>query len=375
MIVPITQHARKITVVERVENFIKDYVTFEDDSTGFVIALWTIATHFFQFCDSFAYVVITSMTKRSGKTRLAEVIATMAKNPQQFSAMTPATLFRSIEQFAPTIIFDEAECLSSESASTMRAVLNVGYRQGAKIPRTIGNEIVQFSTYCPKVFILIGDVYDTLRDRSIVVMLQRNAARELKRFSFAEANNEGTVIQTEFMDAMKQACGNKIERFTEEYANTQLDWLSDRDAEIWRPVFTVCKILCSHRYEELQRISVDMASEKTGDRRRYTQLANIEEKMQDDEYAKRLLKDVHACFASDSQLFSTEIMERLLAMNTAPWRKYKGDGLTMRLMANMLSRFGVRQSLLRSAGGRKNSKVGRGYKLEQITKAIHATKG
>ena len=134
------------TILEKMEVFITDYVSFESDATALPVALWAIGTHVFDMFDAYPYMVITSATKRSGKTRLSELVGFLSKNPQPFSAMTPSTLFRVIEERKPTVIFDEAEVLSSESASTMRAVLNVGYRKGQTIPRTEGRTVRNFST-------------------------------------------------------------------------------------------------------------------------------------------------------------------------------------------------------------------------------------
>src|SRR5207247_3545549 len=55
-----------------------------------------------------------------------------------------------------------------------RSVLNGGYRKGATVTR----RGLTYAVYSPKVFILIGDVFDTLRDRSIVIEMWRGRSEE-----------------------------------------------------------------------------------------------------------------------------------------------------------------------------------------------------
>jgi hypothetical protein len=365
-----------MSVIEKIESFLKDYVSFEDESIALVIAVWSVATHIFESFDAFPYIVITSATKRSGKTRLSELISDISCNTKNFSAMTPSTLFRVIdrqdigawdkdkeENKTPTVVFDEAETLSSDSASTMRAVLNVGYRKGQKIPRTVGNRVIEFNTYCPKVFILIGDVYDTLRDRSIVINMKRGEPR--KRFAFDVAKNEANVIRKEFLPLIGGKDSQVLISIIEHYHSDHVNFLQDRDEEIWRSILAVGKVLCPARYRELQRIAVDLAAGKTAEKRRYTNLTLFEDQAENDEYAKRLLRDLLTVINGDKNITSDVAIERLKALDLAPWRKYRGDGLTMIKMADMLSRFGVSPGSIR-----QGSKVGKGYKKKDVEEAV-----
>jgi hypothetical protein len=93
-----------------------------------------------------------------------------------------------------------------------------------------------------------------------------------------------------------------------------------------------------------------------------------EKAAEESEYSLRLLSDLHSVMLEDeAALFSADAIERLRALNTAPWRKFRGEGLTVHNLADMLSRFGVRVCNLR-----KGSKVQRGYKKEQIAKALRS---
>jgi hypothetical protein len=353
-------------LIRDVESFITSYVTFPDTQSPFVLALWTLATYLWPSFDAFPYLVITSDTKRSGKTRLSELLGFAASNTRSMAGMTAATMFRSIRDENPTIIVDEAEALSSESADMMRAVLNVGYRRGQTIPRMNNGVIEEWPAYCPKVFVLIGDVFDTLRDRSIIVRMRRGQPG--RRFLYEPAKLEGNDLGAKLKETADELGGAILDLYM---SSAGLTFLQDRDEEIWMPIFAAASIVCPDRMDELTRAAVDMATMKTQDVRRHTelQMREAEREASDIEYAERLLQDLQIVLAEKKIVFTADAITLLFALPTGPWRKFRGDGLTPVDMANLLSRFGVKPRLVRSKGGR-SSKVARGYRLEDITKAL-----
>lgn len=356
-------------LVHNIEEYLQRYISFADPIYRLPLALWTLGTFCYPQFDAFPYLVITSSTKRSGKTRLMELLSFAASNPRNFAAMTAATLFRSIEDESPTIFFDEAETLSSESANTMRAVLNVGYRKGQMIPRTSGNSIREYPTYCPKVFVLIGDVYDTLRDRSIIVTMRRGEAPE--RFLYDVVKGLGERIREVASDAIKAHSNDISEIFS---AHPRLEFLTDRDEEIWTPLFTLAHIFCPERISELSQCAVDIATEKTAEARRYSVL-ETEDKSADDEYAQKLLLDLYAvCLTNGKVIASKDALELLQQIPTSPWRRFRGAGLTIHNMSNLLSRFAVKPVRIAKGSGRGNQQFLRGYKLQDIEAAVRKIK-
>lgn len=355
-------------IVKRIEAFIQDYVTLSDARYALPLALWTVGTYCFSKFDAFPYLTITSATKRSGKTRLSEMISFCCSNPRNIAAMTPYTIFRMIEsKEPPTLVCDEAEALSSEAAGSMRAILNVGYRRGQTVPRgdTSGG-IKEYSTYCPKVFVLIGDVNDTLRDRCIVMQMVRAEPR--KRFTYDAARSEGQQLRELIQAAIADNAGNIEHAFLN---HKGLEFLQDREEEIWTSIFCIAQVFCKDRVEELRMIATDMATEKTQDMRRYTSLRDAEEAATDDEYAKRLLSDLYALLMVNGTTIRSETaVERLKQIPTAPWRKYKGNGIDPVSMADMLSRFEVKPERIAIGRGRGNQKFYRGYKRKSVEAAL-----
>lgn len=358
-----------MNIIKRIENYVSDYVTLADPQYSLPIALWIIGTYCYLDFDAYPYLVITSSTKRSGKTRLSEMVGFSCSNPRNFAALTGPMLYRSIEDEKPTIIFDEAELLSSERAGTMRSILNVGYRRGQTVPRmgTTG-AIKEFQTYCPKLFVLIGDVFDTLRDRSIIITMKRAETR--KRFTFDAAKEEGAALR----ELISTAVNERLGAIQTAFKNHQgLPFLMDRDEEIWTSLFCICQVFCKDRIDELQAAAADMAAEKTGEGRRYIDMKDAEEAARIDEYRKRALTDLWGLLVKNGKVIRTEdALEGLRAIPTAPWRKYKGTGLNAELLSNLLITFGVAPKRIAIGSGRGNQKFYRGYKRVDVEKAMSA---
>lgn len=362
-----THKSKSHQTIADIEDYLMDYSAFPDPSLALVLALWSVATWTYQTFDAFPYLVITSATKRSGKTRLAELLAPIAHKGIQSGAMTPAVLFRKLrETFADggvTLFLDEAETLSSDAQSAFTAVLNMGYRRGQSVMRTVQDEIVEFPVYCPKVFVLIGDVRDTLRDRSIVVEMVRSTPRKLYKWS--EANDRATAIKLDIIEQMS-ARPVKMGDWFERVAT----FLDGREAEIWTPLFALCATWCPERLDELTRAAVDLAASKTAEARKYTEIAKAEDKTQNDAYGERLLRDLADVFGNDTALSTDEAIERLQAIPTAPWRRFRGDGLSPMRVAELLSPFDVRP---RNTKIRK--RVVRGYKADEVRAALQKVAG
>ena len=174
-------------LIAELESYIRSYVTLAESSYALVIALWLMATHIWPAFDAFPYLVVTSATKRSGKTRLLELLSFVASNSRLVAHISPAALYRTIDAEKPTLLVDEAEMFSS-AKSEFRSLLNTGYRRGQTVKRHDGD----YETYCPKAFALIGDVHDTLRDRSIVIEMMRGEAA--RRFVYAVAKEQGAAL-------------------------------------------------------------------------------------------------------------------------------------------------------------------------------------
>lgn len=354
-------------LITEVEAYIRAYVTLLDPSYALVIALWLTATHAWTEFDAFPYLVVTSTTKRSGKTRLLELLFFVASNSRMVADISPAALYHTIDAEKPTLLIDEAEKFSSAN-SEYRPLLNAGYRRGQTVKRHDGD----YETYCPKAFALIGDVHDTLRDRSVAIEMRRG--EPARRFVYAAAKEEGAAVR----EKLTAAVSSKVQEIAEEVGGFGgLPFLTDRDEEIWTPLFILCRLFCPERLDELERTAADISAAKTAKAKRYTELGEQEDKAQEQEYAIRLLRDMVAVTGDRDQITTQEAIAKLREIPTSPWRRFRGDGLKDgieggMLVAGLLSQFGVKPTTIRIAS--KNVGTGstaKGYKREVLLKALN----
>ncbi|HUK30538.1 MAG TPA: DUF3631 domain-containing protein [Candidatus Acidoferrum sp.] len=298
--------------------------------TALPLALWSLLTHAFDSFDACPYLAITSPAPRCGKTRLLECLDLLVSSPRRASNISEAALFRTIEKFQPTLMLDEAETLSgkSERAEYLRQILNAGNRRGAVVTRCIGQganlDAMDFSVFCPKVLAGIGTFPQTIADRAIVIAMQRRKNSErVDRFLHRMAKPEGEALRKRaenFMDARR-------EEISAAYLITNLEFISDRDAEAWAPLFAILSVADAARAAELQSCAEILT---------HTKAANAE----DDSLSLRLLADVRNAWPPhEPKIFTADLVQRLKAIEDGPWASdERFDG---RRLSRLLKPFGV----------------------------------
>ena len=356
-------------VIGQAEKYLRSYLSFPDDKYFLPLALFAALEHCWDACfDEVPYLSVGAAVKSAGKTRVLELLQFLAGEERAVLAdgsITQAALYTEIDK-GKTILIDESERFH-DSRSPFRPILNSGYRRGQHVYRKIGGKIEKFSIFSPKVFSHIGDLYDTLRDRCIVVIMQRTMGGHRKAYDRSVAQEDGNAIG----EQMHEAISAKMEeiktgyhRYHELYPSR--DFLRDRDTEIWKPLFSLCQVLAPLRIPELERSAIDIATLKTLPIRHIGALAEEEKKSEEMEYAERLLADVILIMEGCEKMATSELIQRLRARPTSPWRTYRGSGITddasgAVLLASLLKHFGVGPRTIRvKPKGEPNSTV-KGY--------------
>jgi hypothetical protein len=352
-------------LVSGMELYIKRYLVVP--GLYLMLALWTLATHAFQKFDCFPYIAVVSAVKRSGKTRLAEVLETMVHRPWRGSAPSPAALYRMLER-GLTLMLDEVEFLKgkkpSEATQLIVAVLNAGHRKGGTVPRCEGpkQEVRDFHVYGPKLFAVIGRLPDTLMDRSIVVQMKRRTkAQKVERFRQAPAAQEGGLFQNNAVRFVK-AHATEIDRAYQDLLQADLEFLSDRDADVWTPLFVMAQVAVPDRLEELRKCAKELSDAKAGE--------DVE-----DSLSLTLLRDLRAVWPKEKNLFdgkeqpaekceTSVLIDKLRALEESPWGE-KERPLTARGLARMLRPFEVEPR-----GVRKGDKTPKGYLWTELQDAF-----
>ena len=325
-------------LVGGVEAYIRRYVVLPERAC-LPVALWTVATHAAQAFDCFPYLALFSPAKGCGKTRLLEVLETLALSPWHGTAPTPAALYRMMAD-CPTLLPDEVEALNSrnksETALTILAILNAGHRKGATIPRCHGqkHELKHFPVYGPKAFAVIGRLPDTLTDRRIVITMQRRTAdQRVERFLAPRAKAD-TKAMRGHLASFGQTYHGAIEQAYNRLLDADLKFLGDRDADLWMPLFAVCTVAAPGRVAELKQCAVALSASKAGDDT-------------DDSLQLRLLVDIREAWPKDERQWDTaSLIAGLKALEESPWASE--CELTPRKLARMLRRFDVEARKIRT---------------------------
>jgi hypothetical protein len=323
--------------VTRLEDTFSKYLALEP-GLPLVLALWTLATHVFDCFDAFPYLAITSPTKRCGKTRLAEIVESLSCNGQRIVGATSAAIFRTIqahelEDGTVTLIMDEAEVLGTKSdrAEALREVLNAGYRRGQYVPRCERNseggfEVTKFNVYCPKVIVLIGNLNDTLADRCIpITMRRRKPGERVERFLYSDAMREAKPIRKELAQWAKRS-----RREVKKCHRRDLEFLEDREAELWSPLFAVCAAIAPGKLDDLKAVALRVSGAKQSD--------------EPNDMGILILRDIRDVFGRSQQerLATFELLYALNAIEESPWATWsRGANLDARRLARLLRPFSI----------------------------------
>lgn len=345
-------NSKLIAIVEDIERFFSRFLALSS-GLPLVLALWSLATHLHERFDAFPYLAITSPTKRCGKTRVLELLAMVCMDPLQTVSISTAALYRLLRVKSRTLLIDEAEYLARKNddrASSLREILNAGYRKGQVVMRCKKTtkekkskgrgqkerqeiyETESFGTFCPKVLVLIGRLHDTLADRCIENRMERRAGVHVERFRFAHVSAEVAPLR----GAAEEWSKNRGAEVEEYYQNNDVTFLRDREAELWLPLFSVCAIAAPDRIGELEATARRLAAAKSGD--------------EPGDYGILMLTDLWEAFSNTQadRLTTSELLETINSNEEHPWATWNnGRGVNSHTLSRLLRPFGIHPQNIR----------------------------
>lgn len=347
-------------LVETITAWLESYLVFPNEHYAITAALWALNTWFFEVFDATPYLAVTAPTKRAGKSTCLDLLSFISRNPEKIGAGTVAAMYRQMEAYDGrcSLFADEAERMSSSAAGMMRTFMNFGYRRGESIPRTMpGGGVQKFPCYCPKLFALIGDPTDTLRDRCILFVMRRAVGP--KPYRPTTASNESMAIVREIRGYLASGALATLPIVAP-------SWLENRDQEIWEPLWSVVLAMgCDKGFiERFQRASAFLVAGKGAEIKRFVEhedKASEERAAEAESYGEKAIRDLVSVLKADEKaIFSSTAVQRLRAIPTAPWANYRGEGLTENKLADLLSPFGVKPGNVRENPKRRQEQA-KGY--------------
>jgi putative DNA primase/helicase len=274
---------------------------------------------------------ITSPTKRCGKTQFVILISALAHRALSTSNISPAALFRVMDAYGPTLLIDEADTKFSNgngSNEELRSILNAGNtRTTALVFRTGGPdfEVRPFSCYGPKVLAGIGQMPDTIEDRSIKIVLRRKTRMEhVERLRADRIVNDLEWLRC----GLAGWCGDRLDRLKS--ADPDLpEALNDRARDNWRPLIAIANLVGGSWPVRARQAAIRLESDSSID-----------------DPGTLLLSDLRALFnRTNSEFLLTEtILTDLTSREDRPWLEWgkQGEPISAVQLARLLKPFGVK---------------------------------
>lgn len=348
-------------LVERLEAWFAGYLALVDRDVALILALWAVGSWCFDKFYSWPYLSVTASVKGAGKSRVLELLEGVCRGAFLSTEPTPAYVLRkaAIMRQHFTLLWDEAEAATSDKKGFLSAVLNSGYRHGQTIGRAKGtDEIVEYPSYFPKAFGLIGDPTGTVRDRSIVITMVRGNAP--KEYLPQVVEGEAGLLKAEIERVLSHG--------TSDVAASMPAWLDARDREIWGSMLGLAEWLKLDKATmgRLERWAADNVASKTAPARKNTSYES-----EDDAitlaYGERALRDLRSVLRDgEKNILSAEAVKRMRDIPTGPWRAFRGDGLDQNSLCKLIKRFGVKSVSVQMGHGRDGRKVGQGFTAKDI---------
>lgn len=306
------------SLLSRIVTFLTRFVAFASPHQPVAGALWIAMTHVIDAFEVVGYLAITSAEKRSAKTRLLELLELLVANPWRIIRPSEAVTFRKLAADRPTLLIDEVDAIFRDKSATyegIRALLNAGYRRGAKVPRVVGEgkamDVKNFEVFGPKALAGIGDLPDTVADRSIPIRLARRAPHErVQPFRLRTVLPDALPLREE----IAQWAAHAIPLLTD--ARPQLPGaLNDRQSEIWEPLLSLADLAGGGWPRAARAAAVALHGDSFA---------------QEETLGEVLLKAIYEVFeeTGEDRLTTSEILHRLVERDDGPWAEWWGRQVT-----------------------------------------------
>nr|WP_030816074.1 DUF3631 domain-containing protein [Streptomyces sp. NRRL S-337] len=306
------------------------------------VTLWVAATHLQPAWQHAPRLAVVGPAKRCGKSRLLDVLTETVHEPMLTINTTPAAVFRSITEEPPTLLVDEADTIfgtpkMAEKNEEMRGLLNAGHQRNRYVTRVVGNDHTprKFETFAMAALAGIGDLPDTIMDRSVVIRMRRRAEGETVR-PFRSRRDTPALHQ------LRDRIAAWARPLLDEAADLEpVMPVEDRAADTWEPLVIVADLAAGPwprlaRAACAQMVAAEAAAEE------------------EHPSGARILADIRRVFVAQREvnsLSTEELLHHLRQDAESPWAEWGRNGLGARDLSAMLREFGIRSGNVRMTDG------------------------
>ncbi|CAM5465842.1 DUF3631 domain-containing protein [Streptomyces abikoensis] len=318
-------------LLDEVERFHRRFNVFPHEAAYVAVALWDAHAHLLDCFDSTPRIAFLSPEPGSGKSRALEVVETLVPRPMLAVNARAAALFRSVSDPAgrPTILYDEIDTVFGPKAGDneeLRGFLNAGHRRSGVTYRCIGdggNQTVQeFPSYSAVAVAGLGSLPDTILTRSVIIRMRRRARNEkVEPFRARVHEQQGNALR-ERLAAWAEAVRDRVAGAWPEMP----DGVTDRPADVWEPLLAVADAVGGDWPERAREACVTLVK-----------AAQVNDK---GSLGVRLLTDLRDyVMVGIDRLPTVAILDRLNALDDAPWADLNGRPLDARRLSRMLGEY------------------------------------
>jgi hypothetical protein len=300
-----------VDLLDEVRAAIRRFCVLPGEHELVAVVLWCALTHLLTKFDYAPRLVIRSAEKRSGKSRLLEVVDGLSYSPLRAVNATVAFVFRSLDKDPPpTLLFDEADTIFgskgvADKNEELRGLLNAGFQRGLPFGRVVGSDFMtqEFSTFAMAALAGIGRMPETIEDRAVVVVMKRRKADETVHTY--RPRRDGPMLE-DLRGRLAAWADTVRERAGQTYPEMPVD---DRAADLWEPLVAVADLAGGAwpvLARDAARALVNSAAED--DTARSPDL--------------QLLADIRTVFEGEF-MKSGDLCDKLCAMSESPWGQFE----------------------------------------------------
>jgi hypothetical protein len=258
-----------------------------------------------------------------------EVAERLVPRPMHAVNCTAAALFRAVSANRPSLLFDECDSYFgprvAQQHEELRGLVNAGHRRGAVAYRCVGEpakmEVREFPAFCAVALAGIGDLPDTILDRSVVIRMKRRAPHEIiEPFRIRHAAPAADALRGRLTDWAK----NNLDALAQAEP-TMPDGIADRAADVWEPLLAIAEAAGGAWPERARQAAVDLNRARQAD----------------PSLGIKLLMDCRGAFASTDRHSTEELLEYLTGLDESPWGDLRGKALDARGLARRLKRYDI----------------------------------
>ena len=317
-------------LLDNIVYMLKRYTVITEE---FVIAttLWIAFTWFHERASISPILYINSPVKRCGKSTLLSFIMRLVFRYVAASNISPASIYRAVDEWSPTLLIDEADSFLSKN-SAFQAIINGGHNKAvSSVIRCEGDDNVptKFSTWCAKVIAGIGVLDETIMDRSInIEMRRKQPSQDIENIRHAD-DGEFDVIS------------RKLARWSNDNLNNfdpsrpdPVSGINDRANDNWESLMVIAE-LAGGEWPERARNAATLISGA-----------------EDDELSlgERLLTDILHAFKDKGvdRLATHQILSCLCSDDEKPWASWnRGKSITAFQLSKLLKIFKISSKSIR----------------------------